>query len=159
MRDKIASGIHQVSGAVHAKGATGALKDAAGAIKDAASNVNPATVAIAAGVAGAAIFVAYLRSKMRMNYLIKHYQKKLSQTSDPTKKAAIQAKIKKAQARIDAINAKARIKKAKFIQQTREMNDQLSKMKASGADSGKIASLQKKIQKRQAVMSKIGAKL
>lgn len=115
-----------------------------------------AALAVFALVAGAKIFASYINSIGRLKGLIKSYQLKLQKEKDPVKQVSIRTKLAEIQKRLQESQAKARLKKTEFINETRELQKRLNEERIK-KNQPAILKLQKELQNRQKVMSKIGA--
>lgn len=113
-------------------------------------------LAIFAAVAGGMLIYRYLNSIGRLTKVVAAYKQKISQTSDPKTKKKLSDKMNVYQLKLEKAQAAARVKKAKFIQDTKDMNDSLNKLKAEKGDPAKIKKLTDQLQKRNKIMAKLG---
>jgi hypothetical protein len=126
---------------------------------------NPSmTGAVAIGVAaaviaaaGAALLVKYFNSIGRLKKLSEVYAKKAAEAKTPEQKAKFTQKAQKYSQKLKLAQAKARVQKSKFIDDTKQMKERFAQMKKSGGDEKTLAKLSKKIEARNKVLAKIGA--
>ena len=121
-----------------------------------AAVVGGAALAIFGLVAGAKVFVSYLNSIGRLKSIIKGLQLKLQKEKNPVNVVKIRTKLNDYQTKLRESQAKARLKKADFIKETRMLQQELTQAKANKNQEA-VLKLQKELQNRQKVMSKIGA--
>lgn len=129
---------------------------AASIVGASAAVVGGAALAIFGLVAGAKIFASYLNSIGRLKSIIKGLQLKLQKEKNPVNAVKIRTKLNDYQTRLRESQAKARLKKADFIKETRLMQQELTKAKTA-KNQPAVLKLQKELQNRQKVLSKIGA--
>lgn len=113
-------------------------------------------LAIFAAVAGGMLIYRYLNSIGRLTKVIAAYKQKISQTTDPTVKKKLSDKMNEYQLKLEKAQAAARVKKAKFIQDTKDMNESLNQLKSQKGDPAKIKKLIDQLQKRNKIMAKLG---
>lgn len=129
---------------------------AASIVGASAAVVGGAALAIFGLVAGAKAFASYLNSIGRLKSVIKGLQLKLQKEKNPVNAVKIRTKINDYQTRLRESQAKARLKKADFIKETRLMQQELNKARIA-KDQPAVLKLQTELQNRQKVLSKIGA--
>lgn len=154
-----AAGAKIATGVQSATLATGTGKLGIGA----AAAANPLTTAVAVlgggaivALAGAYALARYLGSIGRLNRVINNLKSKVAAEKDSAKKSKLNDKIKSYEQKLKNAQAKARVKKGSFIEKTKQLKNQVEQMKRDKKDTSK---LEKKLQARQKVISKIGAKI
>ena len=118
--------------------------------------VGAAAAAIFGLVAGGYALYKYINSIGRLKSIIKQTQARIQSEKNPVKLVNLKLKLTEYNKKLQESQKEARIKKADFIKATKLMQQELVQAKANKNQEA-VLKLQKELQNRQKVMSKIGA--
>ncbi len=106
-------------------------------------------------VGGGMLIYRYLNSVSRLTKVVDVYKKQISQTTDPVKKRKLTEKLNKYQLKLQQANSEGRVKKAEFIEKTKQITTNLNTLKQNKGDPEKIKKLQTELQNRTKISSKL----
>lgn len=115
-----------------------------------------ATAAVFGLVVGGKALYNYINSIGRLKSIIKQTQSRIQSEKNPVKLVNLKLKLTEYNKKLQESQKEARIKKADFIKATKLMQQELVQAKANKNQEA-VLKLQKELQNRQKVMSKIGA--
>ena len=118
---------------------------------------NPLLVGSTAGaVLGAGLLAKYKNSIMRGQYLVNHYSKLASQAKNPAEKQKYEQRLNWAKSKLATAQSKARIEHKNFIEKSQRLKARINELNKAGRKQEAVY-LQKRLDRRQKFLSKIGA--